>query len=256
MVTALADTIGRVRASVVAVMRLRQVRRDSAGAQPGEAPGETDEYSVSFGSGFCVLDDRYVVTAFHVINDGAPSDADDRHYVFTVPENGEAAYVFPVVAIPVRRPEQDVAVLEIGPCATPGIHLPALPVSAVPLEDGQPVLTVGFPAPEIHGLNFDRHGDFVGGHFFLKSHANRGIVAAHYRLGGLPVYELSVAWHNGESGGPIVALGGPPAAFSLMQQYRNVQTPHGIVPGPHRGVALSVVGEDLARLGIDVGPAV
>ena len=252
----LAETIERVRDSVVAVMRLREVRRSKSHGHHGKKPEETVEYTVSFGSGFCVLDDRYVVTAFHVLNDGAPPDASDRHYIFTVPANGELAYLFPVIGIPVQRPEPDIAVLEIGPCVTPDIHLRAMPVSFEPLQDGQPVLTIGFPAPEVHGLNFDPHGTFVGGQFFLKSHANRGIVAAHYQLGNQPVYELNVAWHNGESGGPIVSLGGSPAAFSLMQQYRNVQTPHGIVPGPHRGVAISAVAADLALLGVTVGSAV
>ena len=73
---------------------------------------------------------------------------------------------------------------------------------------------------------------------------------AHYDLGPLPIYELNVTWHNGESGGPIVALGDSPAAFSLMQQYRNVQTPLGVMPGPRRGVALSAVRADLAGLGV------
>ena len=254
--TELGETIERVRDSVVAVMRLREVRRSKTGGRHGKKPDETIEYTVSFGSGFCVLDDRYVVTAFHVLNDGAPPQPNDHHYIFTVPANGDFAYMFPVIDIPVQHQEPDVAVLEIGPCVTPGIHVPAMPVSLRPPEDGQPVLTVGFPAPEVHGLSFDPHGTFVGGQFFLKSHANRGIVAAHYRLVDLPMYELNVAWHHGESGGPIIALGEAPAAFSLMQQYRNVQTPHGTVPGPHRGVALSAVAEDLARLGVNVGSAV
>jgi hypothetical protein len=202
-----------------------------------------------------VLDDRFVVTAFHVLNEGQAPDPDDRLYVFTVPANDKPAYHFPVVGVPIQRPEADVAVLEIGPSAEPGIHIPAMPVTCQPFEDGQRVLTVGFPAPEVHGLNIDAHGDFIAGQFFLKSHANEGIVAAHYQLGELPVYELNVAWHNGESGGPIVALGDSPAAFSLMQQYRNVQTPNGIVPGPRRGVALSTVRDDLAKLGVAVGPA-
>ena len=52
-----------------------------------------------------------------------------------------------------------------------------MPVAFQPFEDGQRVLTVGFPAPEIHGLNMDPQGNFVAGQFFLKSHANEGIVA-------------------------------------------------------------------------------
>jgi len=246
----LGESIAQVRESVVAVMRIRRIPADDETAGSGSGPPASSDYSISFGSGFCVLDNRYVITAFHVLNDGAPPDAGDRHYVFTVPANDERAYHFPVISIPVQRPESDIAVLEIGPCASGDIRLPALPISFTPYGDGQRVLTVGFPSPEIHGLGVNADGEFVSGQFFLKSHANEGIVAAHYLMGELPFYELNVAWHNGESGGPIVGLGDSVPAFSLMQQYRNVQTPHGIVPGPRRGVALSRVRSELEALGI------
>jgi len=236
-------------------MRIREVRRKKKGGKHGKKVAETVEYSWSFGSGFCVLDDRYVVTAFHVLNEGKAPDPKDRQYVFTVPANGDPAYHFPVIAIPVQHADLDIAVLEIGPCVEPGIHIPAVPVTFRPLEDGQRVLTVGFPAPEVQHLSIDPEGNFVGGQFFLKSHANEGIVAAHYQIGSLPMYELNVTWHNGESGGPIVSLDDLPAAFSLMQQYRNVQTPLGLMPGPRRGVALSTVESDLADLGVTTAPA-
>lgn len=252
-VPSLSETIARVRQSAVAILRIREVHRGAKSGANGQQTGDTTDYSLSFGSGFCVLADQYVVTAFHVLNEGAAPDPNDRHYVFTVPDNGEPAYHFPVTSIPVQHPELDVAVLEIGPCSTPGIHVSALPVDFRPYEDGQRVLTLGFPAPEVHGLCMDPDGGFVSGQFFLKSHANEGIVSAHYQVGSLPVYELNVTWHNGESGGPIVALGDSPAAFSLMQQYRNVQTPHGIMPGPRRGVPLSTIASDFERLGIAVG---
>ncbi len=236
-----------VRERVVAVMRLREVGRRNQ----GEGQPDAVDYNVSFGSGFCVLDDRYVITACHVLNDDQPPTETDKHFAFVVPANGDQAFHFPVASIPVRRPDLDIAVLELGKCATDGVHVRALPLSPAPQADGVRVLTVGFPAPEVHGLSFDEHGDYVGGQFFLKSHGNEGIVAAHYMLGGLPCYELNVGWHHGESGGPVVTLAGDePAAFSLMQQYRNVQSPHGILPGPHRGLALSVVKQDLEKLGI------
>lgn len=64
------------------------------------------------------------------------------------------------------------------------------------------------------------------------------------------MYELNIGWHHGESGGPIVSLTDPLAAFSMMQQYRNVQSPHGIVAGPRRGCALSLIAAELAELGV------
>ena len=171
----LGEAIAQVRESVVAVMRIREVRRKTKGGKHGKKPVETVDYSLSFGSGFCVLDDRYIVTAFHVLNEGKAPDPTDRHYVFTVPANGEPAYHFPVIAIPVQHPDLDIAVLEIGPCATPDIHVPAMPVAFQPFEDGQRVLTVGFPAPEIHGLNVDAQGNFVAGQFFLKVTPTRAL---------------------------------------------------------------------------------
>ncbi|MDO9556055.1 MAG: serine protease [Coriobacteriia bacterium] len=239
-----------MRESVVAVMGVTEARRKSKTGKHGKKPVETVEYKLGFGSGFCVAEDRYVITAFHVLNDGKAPNPKTHFYVFTVPGNGEPAYHFPVTAIPVQRQDMDIAVLEIGVCEIPDVHLPAIGVTFEPFQDGQRVLTVGFPAPEVHGLNIGPQGNYLGGQFFLKSHANEGIVAAHYDLGSLPVYELNVTWHNGESGGPIVALGDTNVAFSLMQQYRNVQTPHGVVPGPRRGLALSSVEADLVGLGI------
>jgi hypothetical protein len=87
---------------------------------------------------------------------------------------------------------------------------------------------------------------------FLKSHANTGIISAQYSMGQILDYELNVGWHHGESGGPIATASDNPAVFSLMQHYRNVQTPHGVVAGPHRGVSLSLIQQDLVNLGVSV----
>jgi hypothetical protein len=125
-------------------------------------------------------------------------------------------------------------------------------VSFAAQQDGARVLTVGFPAPEILGLNIDAQGNYVGGQFFLKSHANEGILSAQYLLGQLPVYEFNVGWHHGESGGPVVRLEDPIAAFTIMQQYRNIKSPHGTLPGPHRGCALSAIRPEIEGLGARV----
>ena len=75
-------------------------------------------------------------------------------------------------------------------------------------------------------------------------------MSAQYVIGGVQVYELNVGWHHGESGGPIVTLTDQPVAFSLMQHYRNVKSPHGVVAGPHRGCGLSMVRQEITALGI------
>jgi hypothetical protein len=201
------------------------------------------------GSAFCIVADRYLLTAHHVLNNGHAREPNDKFYAFVVPGNGNVAHHFPIVSFPLERPDIDVAVLEIGPCATAGVHFPALPLSFGQLVDGTRVVTVGFPAPEIVGVGLDREGNYLGGQLFLMSHANEGIVSAHYSLGTVPVYELNVGWHHGESGGPIVCLDDPVAAFSLMQHYRNIKAPHGTMAGPHRGCALSSLQPDLVALG-------
>ena len=243
-----AAAITTIRDSVVAVFRFRQTRAQST--KKGKV--RPAQYSGGFGSGFCVVANRYVVTAFHVLNDGKPRNQKDSFLVFVVPQNGDVAYHFPVIGFPLESSDLDLAVLEIGPCSTNGISLPAIPVSFAPQTDGARVLTIGFPAPEITGLNIDASGQYRGGQFFLKSHANEGILSAQYDLGQIHVYEFNVGWHHGESGGPVVSLDDPVAAFTVMQQYRNIKSPHGIVAGPHRGLALSAIRGDLERFGATI----
>ena len=243
----LKTAIPTVRDAVAAVLRIRMTRPETV--KKGKLRPAQFQAALS-GSAFCCAGDRYLVTAFHVLNGGEPRNHADKFYAFVVPGNGDAAFHFPVIAFPVERPDVDIAVLEIGPCATAGVHIPAVPVSFAPRDDGTRVLTVGYPAPEIVGLNVDPQGDYRGGQFFLKSHANEGIVSARYAVGGVLFYELSVGWHHGESGGPVAALEDRPAVFSLVQHYRNIQSPHGVVAGPHRGRALSEVQQELTALGV------
>ncbi len=243
----LEKAIPTLRESVAAILKLRLTKRETA--KKGKV--QPAKFECGWGSAFSVISDKFLVTAFHVLNGGKPRDATARFYALVVPGNGDPFFTFPVVAFPVERQDLDMTVLEIGPCSTAGIHLPALPVSFTSQPDGTQVLTTGFPAPEIGGLNTDPQGNFLGGQFFLKSHANEGIVAAQYVLAGnLPFYELNVGWHHGESGGPIATVAEKPVAFSLMQHYRNVQGPHGVLPGPHRGLALSAIRQELEGLGV------
>lgn len=236
-----------VRESVAAIFRLHLVSPETV--KMGKVSPAKFQVALT-GSAFCIVADRYLLTAYHVFNSGKERDSKDKFYAFIVPQNGVQAYHFPVVSFPIERQNLDVAVLEVGPCATPAIRIPAMPVSFARQADGNRVLTVGFPAPEIVAVNVDQQGNYQGGQFFLKSHANEGIISAQYDIEGVGLYELNVGWHHGESGGPVVALTDPPAAFSLMQDFRNIKSPHGIVAGPHRGHALSVIQQDLMRLGV------
>jgi Trypsin-like peptidase domain len=244
----LTRAIPLVRESTVAIFRYRVARPQSV--KKGKV--RPAQFTLSWGTGFCIQRDRHVLTAFHVLNNGQPRNSTDRFLAFVVPANQDQAHHFPVTGFPVERPDLDLAVLEIGPCTSPGVHLPALAVTFDAQPDGARVVTVGFPAPEVGALNIDPQGTYMGGKFFLKSHANEGILSAQYQLGPLRVYEFNVGWHHGESGGPVVRLDEPVGAFTIMQQYRGIQSPHGIVAGPHRGCALSAFSADIRRLGATV----
>lgn len=237
-----------VRNAVVAVFRYRQTRPQTT--KKGKV--RPAAFSVGWGSGFGLVRDRFIATAFHNLNGGKPRDPADHFLAFLVPGNGGAAHNFPITGFPLERPDLDLAVLEIGPSSAPDVHIESLPVSFAPLQDGARVLTVGFPAPEVLGLNIDPQGNYHGGQFFLKSHANEGILSAQYALGPVGVYEFNVGWHHGESGGPVVRLDEPLAVFTMMQHYRNVTGPHGTMAGPHRGVSLAAIQVDLRQLGAQV----
>lgn len=247
------QAIAGVRDSVCAIMRIQEgTKTPRKGKRTGQPSSR--QFGVSFaGTGWCIVADRYVVTAHHILNDMKARLPKDKFVVFTAPGNGNRAYHFPVKGFVVEDPSSDLAILELGPAATAGQHIPAVPVTFARPPDGSRVLTFGFPAPVIQSVSLDRNGDYVAGRskFLLKGHANEGIVAAQYDVGPNWAFEFNVAWHHGESGGPIF-LHQPLAAFAVMQLYRNVESPHGVVAGPHVGRSLAAIQGQLASCGATV----
>ena len=239
----LSKSIAVIRESVVAVLRVRRVIDP---ANPALI-----QFQHTWGTGFCITDDRFVLTAAHNLGDRDPSW---KMFACAVPQNGSAMVIFPVVGIVLDRPDVDIAALEIGKPLDGHVSLPALPVTFQPFADGTRVATVGFPSPQVARIAVDAAGEFAGGEFFLKSHANEGILAAQYIEGpaATPTYEFNVGWHHGESGGPVATVSENPAALTLMQHYRNIDSPHGVAAGPHRGLSLSVVAAELRALGARV----
>ena len=238
--------IAAIRDSVVGLMRVRLVR-PAALSKGKERPAS---FNVVFvGTGFCIATDRLLFTAVHVFNEGKPRDPSDRFYAFYVPHNGAKAYAREIISVPYEDPSLDMAVAEM---AVPLQGQPVVTASSVTLaavRDGEPVLTYGYPAPTIANARVDPGGHWLGGNIFLMSHANEGIVSSQYELNGTLHYELNVGWHHGESGGPIFRATEPVSAFALMQGYRNIQSPHGVVAGPHVGRALRAAELVLRRLG-------
>ena len=244
----LAEDVAAIRDSLCGVMRLVTKTRRS-----GKYKTERTEFQLAFtGTAWCISDDRYVATAHHVLNGGKPRDPSHRFYIFTVPGNGATAYCFPVTGFPVENAAADLAILEIGPSIDRGRHILALPVTTTRPADGDAVMTYGFPAPGIEGANVDEQGNFLGGgQFFLKGHANEGIVAAQYQMDGQRVYEFNIGWHHGESGGPVVQRD-PLAVFAVMQFYRNIKSPNGVLVGPHCGRGLDAIRQELIDHGAKV----
>lgn len=242
----LIQPISCVRDSVCALMRTRRMP-----AQSGQPTGQVSFNVALVGTAWCVVANRYFITAFHTFNGGKPRDPNDKFFILTVPGNGPLAHHAPLIGFPVERPDVDMAVVEATlPKGFP-VNIPAMSVTLESPVDGEKVLTYGFPAPEVHKVRVTPSGDFLGGDLFLKANANEGIVAGQYEVDGIRKFELNVGWHHGESGGPIVRLRSC-AAFSIMQTYRNVQTPHAKIPGPHQGLALKAMESELRGLGATV----
>lgn len=211
------------------------------------------QYRLAFvGTAWCITSDKYLLTAYHIFNNGAKRDESDKYLAFTVPNNESNAYAFPIINFPVEDPNCDIAVVEVGPSQAPKQHISSVPISFSIPRDGAQVLTMGFPSPDIEEAKLDQSGSIlIGGKFFLKSHANTGIIAAQYRIDNQLFYEFNVGWHHGESGGPVFSID-PFAGFAIMQHYRNVKTPHGIFPGPHRGRSLHNQEENIRKLGENI----
>src|SRR5216117_236148 len=102
--------IPKLRESVAAIMRLRMTKPEIV--KKGKV--RQAQFECGWGSAFSLVSDKYLVTAFHVLNGGKPRDPNAKFYALVVPGNGDPFFTFPVVAFPVERQDLDMAVLEIG----------------------------------------------------------------------------------------------------------------------------------------------
>src|SRR6266542_6025480 len=99
--------IPKLRESIAAILRLRLTRPESV--KKGKV--RPARFEAGWGSAFCVVSDKYLVTAFHVLNDGKPREPTTKFYALVVPGNGDPFFYFPVVSFPIERPDIDMAVL-------------------------------------------------------------------------------------------------------------------------------------------------
>lgn len=240
--------ISNIRDSVAAVMKITPVAASDAGTVTTAAP----TFGVAFvGTAWCVVENRYFVTAHHIFNNGQPRNPNDRYILFFVPGNGPMGFHTSVTGFPLEDPSNDMAVIEINTLPPQVDRVPAVSVSCDNPEDGTRVLTYGFPSPQIAAASVDVNGNWSGGQLLLKSHANEGIVAGQYTAGGPQIFELNVGWHHGESGGPIFRIDRA-AVFALMQSYRGIQGPHGVYPGPRQGKSMAAIRTTLENLGASI----
>ncbi len=232
------QAIATIRNAVCAVLRIHPL-------QDGRV------HTSMVGTAWCIVDNRYLLTVNHIFNGGQQRDPNDRFFIFSVPQNGPQVFHVPVVSFLLEDPSNDMAIVEIDPSGNRNFSISSVPVTFRPHQDGEKVLTFGFPAPKVSQTQIDQNLNWLGGNLFLKGHANEGIISGQFEIQDQLIYELNVGWYQGESGGPIVSLD-PIAAFSIMQQYRKVSTPHGIVPGPHQGRSLNLIENSLQQLGANI----
>ncbi len=200
------------------------------------------------GSGVCIADGKYVLTAQHIFNNAQPRDPLDKFVVFTLTENNLQAFHCAVVGFPIEHAAHDLAVVELGIARDKRFELDALTLSMSTEPEGMEVVTYGFPAPVVTGANLDKEGNFLGGgNFFLKGHANTGIVSAQYDLHGAVHYAFNVDWVHGESGGLVCELGSL-RLFTIMQSYRTIGTPNGTMAGPRLGRGFQGIQHELHAL--------
>ncbi len=225
--------------------KVRSVRDSICGLLRVRALPDKQVNLAIVGTTWCVVQNRYFLTAQHVLNDGNPRNPADQFIIIRAPGNGTRLERFPVVGFRLEDAQHDFAILEIHDPATQGAMVPSLRISFESVRDGTDVLTYGCPAPRVTGASLAQ-GQL---HFqtALVATANHGMVSAQFPPPEAPLYVFNVHWFSGESGGPILDTK-TLRVFSVMQRYMNVEAPHGIIAGPRMGRSLAAIRDHLQAL--------
>lgn len=194
------------------------------------------------------------MTAHHVFNDSQPRDPQDKFYILQAPGNGPALRFWPVTGFVLEDQQRDLAIITAPIPGGSGFAVPPIAIAATIPPDGADVLTYGCPSPIVAQASVSPAGDLTSIISPLFTHANKGILAAQYAagLGTEKILEFNVGWHIGESGGPVLRTDPTVAAISVMQHYRNIQGPNGIMAGPRRGWALHHIITQLQAAGATI----
>lgn len=169
----------------------------------------------SFGSGFFITKDGYILTNHHVVEDATE----------VVVVRGDVAYL----AFPVAQSEKsDLALMKINlfPRSTNGVYavngIPTVPFLSLAdgCEIGQTIYAVGFPNPEVLGF---------------EPKVTRGIVSSLTGFKGQKDnFQMDAALAGGNSGGPVVDEYGNVAGVS-------VATAHGASPSANYAINMETV---------------
>jgi hypothetical protein len=76
--------------------------RDAVCAVLKVHPIQNNQFQVAIvGAAWGIVENRYLVTANHIFNNGQGRDPNDKFFVFCVPQNGDSAFHVPVVSFTV-----------------------------------------------------------------------------------------------------------------------------------------------------------
>lgn len=181
----LAETIKRVKPSVVGVGTYQAVRRPS---------------QLLLGTGFVVADGHHVVTNFHVVDRRGSGVGKERLSIFVGAGNRVKAIPVEVVA---KDPEHDVAILKFMSEA-----MPPLPMRGeASVEEGQRVAFTGFPIGTVYGLHAVTHRGIVSAvtPVAIPQMSSRLLdpVMIQRLKQRFEVYQLDATAYPGNSGSPV-----------------------------------------------------
>lgn len=189
-VAGLADTIDRVRGSVVGIGTAQQHKRMASGK-----PAAT-----YYGTGFVVGNGRLVVTNHHVIADIKTDDA--KGLVLAVFSGGGDQVQGRPARVVATDPEHDLAILAIESA------LPAMKLAGGEwVREGSDIAFTGFPIGMVLGLYPVTHKGIVSARtpIVMPAASARQLTAAQIKRLRTPfhVYQLDAIAYPGNSGSPV-----------------------------------------------------
>ena len=148
----LIQPIASLRNSVCSILRIHLKR------EKHKKKGVRREFEIALvGSSLCVVRNRFLLTAHHILNGGKPRDHNDKFHAFIVPDNGPVAYDFPVSSFVFEDVALDFDILELGTQTKHQQEILPAPITFRNLCDGTKVFTYGFPSPSIAKAQIDEN---------------------------------------------------------------------------------------------------